>query len=85
MSSDLDNSNTNDRNVKDSSSINENGGKQTAKATSLKVVEPAEQRDVRRKVACIDPEVAEHLNISSGDVIELSSLGSWISKWTVDD
>jgi hypothetical protein len=78
MSSDIDNSNTNDRNVKDSSSINENGGniKQTAKATSLKVVEPAEQRDVRRKIACIDPEVAEHLNISSGDVIELSSLGS---------
>jgi transitional endoplasmic reticulum ATPase len=41
---------------------------------SLKVAE-AEQRDVGRKIVRIDPEIAERLNITSGDSLELSSLG----------
>jgi transitional endoplasmic reticulum ATPase len=64
MSSDIGNNNTNDKTSK---------GKQTAKVTNLKVVEVAEQRDVGRKIARIDPDIAERLNISSGDVLELSS------------
>ena len=46
----------------------------TPKSISLKVAE-AEQRDVGRKIARIDPQVAEHLNITSGDALELTSLG----------
>jgi transitional endoplasmic reticulum ATPase len=64
MSSDIGNNNINDKTSK---------GKQTAKVTNLKVVEVAEQRDVGRKIARIDPDIAERLNISSGDVLELSS------------
>ena len=65
MSSDIgNNNNTDDKTPK---------GKQTAKVTNLKVVEVAEQRDVGRKIARIDPDIAERLNISSGDVLELSS------------
>ena len=41
---------------------------------SLRVAE-AEQSDVGRKIARIDPEVAQHLGISAGDALELSSLG----------
>ncbi|MDQ3869716.1 MAG: AAA family ATPase, partial [Thermoproteota archaeon] len=41
---------------------------------TLKVAE-AEQRDVGRKIVRIDPEVCERLNITSGDALELSSLG----------
>ena len=33
----------------------------------------AEQRDVGRKIARIDPDIAEHLNISAGDALELAS------------
>jgi Cell division protein 48 (CDC48), N-terminal domain/AAA+ lid domain len=46
----------------------------------------AEQRDVGRKIARIDPAVVEKLNITSGDALELSSLGkkttvlSWPAK-----
>lgn len=64
MSSDIGNNNTDNKTPK---------GKQTAKVTNLKVVEVAEQRDVGRKIARIDPDIAERLNISSGDVLELSS------------
>lgn len=52
---------------------------------TLKVAE-AEQRDVGRKIARLDPEIAHRLNISSGDALELSSLGrkttvlSWPAK-----
>ena len=60
------------------------GERETRKA-NLKVAE-AEQRDVGRKIARVDPEVAERLNIASGDALELSSLGrkttvlSWPAK-----
>jgi transitional endoplasmic reticulum ATPase len=65
MSSDIGNNNNTDNKTPK--------GKQTAKVTNLKVVEVAEQRDVGRKIARIDPDIAERLNISSGDVLELSS------------
>src|SRR4051812_34292386 len=48
--------------------------RETPKAVSLKVSE-AEQRDVGRKIARVDPQVAEQLNITSGDALELTSLG----------
>jgi transitional endoplasmic reticulum ATPase len=60
---------------------------ETAKATSLKVAE-AERRDVGRKIVRIDPQIAERLNISTGDALELSSLGkknivlNWPAKET---
>ena len=41
---------------------------------SLRVAE-AEQSDVGRKIARIDPDVAQQLRISAGDALELSSLG----------
>src|SRR5918911_3938618 len=69
------NNRDNDKNVNSGNSINENSDdiKQTTKVTNLKVVEVAEQRDVGRKIARIDPDIAEHLNISAGDALELSS------------
>src|SRR5919199_2433022 len=77
MSSNNNNNNNrdDDKNVNSGNSINENSGdiKQTAKVTNLKVVEEAEQRDVGRKIARIDPDIAEHSNISAGDALELSS------------
>jgi Cell division protein 48 (CDC48), N-terminal domain len=70
-----DNNIVGDTNTSGGTDINENGDniKQKAKVTNLKVVEVAEQRDVGRKIARIDPDIAERLKISSGDVIELSS------------
>jgi len=53
--------------------------------STLKVAE-AEQRDVGRKIARVDPDIAEALNIVSGDALELSSIGrkttvlSWPAK-----
>ena len=44
------------------------------KFITLKVAE-AEQRDVGRKIARVDPTIAERLNISTGDALEVSSLG----------
>ena len=41
---------------------------------TLKVAE-AEQRDVGRKIARIDPLLGERLNITTGDALELSSGG----------
>jgi transitional endoplasmic reticulum ATPase len=80
MSSDIDNKDNNNNNKTDKSS---NGGssssniadnsKGTAKVVSLKVAEVAEQRDVGRKIARIDPKVAERMNVSTGDALELSS------------
>jgi transitional endoplasmic reticulum ATPase len=61
----------------DTTADNKNIGRATReapKAISLKVAE-AEQRDVGRKIARVDPQVAEHLNITSGDALELTSLG----------
>src|ERR671911_3000665 len=53
-----------------------NGGtkKESAKEISLRVAE-AEQRDVGRKIARVEPEIIERLNITSGDALELTSLG----------
>ena len=51
----------------------------------MKVAE-AEQRDVGRKIARVDPDIAESLNIVSGDALEVSSIGrkttvlSWPAK-----
>ena len=42
--------------------------------TSLKVAE-AEQSDVGRKIARVDPKVARQLDLSAGDALEISSLG----------
>ena len=78
ISSDIDNNSNNsisDKNTSGSTDINRNSDKTkpATKAMNLKVVEVAEQRDVGRKIARIDPDIAERLNISSGDVLELSS------------
>ena len=58
-------------------------GKDAAKVVNLKVAEVAEQRDVGRKIARIDPKIAERLNVSTGDALELSSLGkkSTVLSW----
>jgi transitional endoplasmic reticulum ATPase len=57
----------------------------SSKTAMLKVAE-AEQRDVGRKIARVDPAIAESLNIVSGDALEVSSIGrkttvlSWPAK-----
>ncbi len=51
-----------------------NDNKKSTEIATLKVAE-AEQRDVGRKIARVDPEIAKRLNISSGDALELISLG----------
>jgi transitional endoplasmic reticulum ATPase len=59
--------------------------KKSSDVATLKVAE-AEQRDVGRKIARVDPKVVERLNITTGDALELSSLGrkttvlSWPAK-----
>ena len=70
MSSDL-NGNSND-DGKDVQPTISNGKKN--KFITLKVAE-AEQRDVGRKIARVDPTIAERLKISTGDALEVSSLG----------
>jgi transitional endoplasmic reticulum ATPase len=66
-------------------SNNINGKKSNNETATLKVAE-AEQRDVGRKIARVDPEIVERLNITTGDALELSSLGrkttvlSWPAK-----
>src|ERR671914_1256798 len=78
MSPNIDDNNT-DRNIRESID------KKESKLATLKVAE-AEQRDVGRKIARVDPEIIERLNITSGDALELSSLGrkttvlSWPAK-----
>ena len=66
--------NTNDKNTT---------RKETGKVANLKVAEVSEQRDVGRKIARIDPVIAERLNVSTGDALELSSLGkkSTVLSW----
>ena len=59
MSPNIDDNNT-DRNIR------ENIDKKESKLATLKVAE-AEQRDVGRKIARVDPEIIERLNITSGD------------------
>src|SRR6266496_5126479 len=77
MSSDK-NDNTNDKH---------STRKEPAKVANLKVAEVSEQRDVGRKIARIDPNIAERLNISTGDALELSSLGkkSTVLSWPAKD
>ena len=67
MSSEDDNKNRDNR-------VPDANKRETIKEVSLKVSE-AEQRDVGRKIARVDPEVIERLDITSGDALELSSLG----------
>jgi transitional endoplasmic reticulum ATPase len=77
MSSDK-NDNTNDKNTT---------RKESAKVANLKVAEVSEQRDVGRKIARIDPVIAEPLGVSTGDALELSSLGkkSTVLSWPAKD
>jgi len=77
MSSDK-NDNTNDKNTT---------RKESDKVANLKVAEVSEQRDVGRKIARIDPNIAERLSISTGDALELSSLGkkSTVLSWPAKD
>jgi transitional endoplasmic reticulum ATPase len=80
-SGDIDDYNSNNKN-NSSSNINANN----TKVATLKVAEVAEQHDVGRKIARVDPDVAERMGISTGDALELSSLGkksivlSWPAK-----
>jgi transitional endoplasmic reticulum ATPase len=69
MSSNIDEDNTTNNNKNTSRATRD-----TPKAISLKVAE-AEQRDVGRKIARVDPQIVEQLNITSGDALELTSLG----------
>ena len=55
-------------------SSNVNSSKKPKEISTLKVAE-AEQRDVGRKIARIDPEIAKRMNIASGDALEIVSLG----------
>jgi transitional endoplasmic reticulum ATPase len=73
-------SNTSSNSSSGSSSSSRGNSKPTI---NLKVAEVAEQRDVGRKIARIDPEIAERLNVSTGDALELSSLGkkSTVLSW----
>ncbi|MBA3977334.1 MAG: CDC48 family AAA ATPase [Nitrosopumilus sp.] len=63
----------------------DNNNKKSKETATLNVAE-AEQRDVGRKIARVDPLVAKRLNISSGDALELVSPGrkttvlSWPAK-----
>jgi len=52
----------------------ERESKNNESGINLKVAE-AEQSDVGRKIARIDPEVAQQLDFSAGDALEISSLG----------
>jgi transitional endoplasmic reticulum ATPase len=75
MSSNVDDDNTNNKNAaNEGKNLNTNNPKESTKIANLRVAEVAEQRDVGRKIARIDPSVAERLNVSSGDALELSSL-----------
>src|ERR687893_1082039 len=65
MSPNIDDNNT-DRNIRESID------KKESKLATLKVAE-AEQKDVGRKIARVDPEIIELFNITSGDALELIS------------
>jgi len=84
MSSNVDDVNTNDKNAaSEGKNLNKNNSKESTKIANLRVAEVAEQRDVGRKIARIDPSIAERLNVSSGDALELSSLNkkSTVLSW----
>jgi transitional endoplasmic reticulum ATPase len=67
--------NNNTGNSSTENSNDNNNVHSTKKETLILKVAEAEQRDVGRKIVRIDPEIAERLNITSGDSLELSSLG----------
>src|SRR5919197_3461643 len=81
MSSNFDNTNNNSKSNHSSAPGNnntdtaDNATRKTRSTATLKIAEVAEQRDIGRKIARIDPDIVERLNISSGDVLELSSVG----------
>src|SRR5215212_5856436 len=72
MSSNIDDNGAN--NNTGNTSTDDNVDSTKKETLTLKVAE-AEQRDVGRKIVRIDPEVCERLNRTSGDSLELSSLG----------
>ena len=65
-----------------SSGKEDQGNNDELKSATLKVAE-AEQRDVGRKIARVDPDIAKQLGIISGDALELTSLGrkSTVLNW----
>ncbi|HKR73237.1 MAG TPA: CDC48 family AAA ATPase [Candidatus Nitrosocosmicus sp.] len=65
-----------------SSGKDDQGNNDKLESATLKVAE-AEQRDVGRKIARVDPDVAKQLGIISGDALELTSLGrkSTVLNW----
>src|SRR5215831_11881251 len=88
MSSNVDDVNTNDKNAaSEGKNLDRNNSKESTKIANLRVTEVAEQRDVGRKIARIDPSIAERLNVSSGDALELSSLNkkSTVLSWPARD
>ena len=75
-SSNIDDNKTSDRSGTNNSNNNNNSSRSNSKPIiNLKVAEVAEQRDVGRKIARIDSAIAERMNVSTGDALELSSLG----------
>jgi transitional endoplasmic reticulum ATPase len=73
-SSNIDDNKTSDRSGTNNN--NNNSSRSNSKPIiNLKVAEVAEQRDVGRKIARIDSAIAERMNVSTGDALELSSLG----------
>jgi transitional endoplasmic reticulum ATPase len=75
MSSNNDNTNTNNKNSSANNNNNDiDSTKEKTKSVNLKIAEVAEQRDIGRKIVRIDPKIAERLNISTGDALELSSV-----------
>src|SRR5689334_21322325 len=78
-SSNIDDNKTSDRSGTNNNSNNNNNNNSSRSNSkpiiNLKVAEVAEQRDVGRKIARIDSAIAERMNVSTGDALELSSLG----------
>jgi transitional endoplasmic reticulum ATPase len=77
-SSNIDENKTSDRSGTNNNNNNNNNNSSRSNSKpiiNLKVAEVAEQRDVGRKIARIDSAIAERMNVSTGDALELSSLG----------
>ena len=74
-SSNIDDNKTSDRSGTNNNNNNNSSRSNSKPIINLKVAEVAEQRDVGRKIARIDSAIAERMNVSTGDALELSSLG----------
>jgi transitional endoplasmic reticulum ATPase len=74
MSAGIDDDKSSSKNRETDGNNFEGSSRKEIRLATLKVAE-SEQRDVGRKIARIDPQVAELLNITSGDALELSSVG----------